>query len=113
MTDGMLLRELLNEPDLASYGCIMVDEAHERTLHTDIIFGLIKDISRFRKDLKVLISSATVDAEKFSSYFDDCPVYNVPGRRFPVSILHTKVITFSSSFLLPFYKIILISFLSL
>ena len=90
MTDGMLLRELLNEPDLASYAVIIIDEAHERTLHTDIIFGLIKDIARFRKDLKVIISSATVDAEKFSSYFDACPVFNVPGRRFPVDILHTK-----------------------
>uniref|UniRef100_A0A7S4L6F5 RNA helicase n=1 Tax=Paramoeba aestuarina TaxID=180227 RepID=A0A7S4L6F5_9EUKA len=89
MTDGMLLRELLNEPDLAQYACIMIDEAHERTLHTDIIFGLIKDIARFRKDLKVLISSATVDAEKFADYFS-CSTYFVPGRRFPVDILHTK-----------------------
>lgn len=66
MTDGMLLREFLSEPDLASYSVIIVDEAHERTLHTDILFGLVKDIARFRPDLKLLISSATLDAEKSS-----------------------------------------------
>merc|ERR1719500_1106033 len=59
MTDGMLLREFLGEPDLSSYSVMMIDEAHERTLHTDILFGLIKDIARFRPDLKLLISSAT------------------------------------------------------
>ena len=90
MTDGMLLREFLGEPDLASYSCMMLDEAHERTLHTDILFGLLKDIARFRPDLKLLVSSATLDAAKFSEYFDDAPVFNIPGRRYPVDILYTK-----------------------
>ena len=90
MTDGMLLREFLSEPDLASYSCIIVDEAHERTLHTDVLFGLVKDIARFRPDLKLLISSATLDAEKFSTFFDDAPVFRIPGRRFPVDIYYTK-----------------------
>ena len=90
MTDGMLLREFLGEPDLASYAAMMLDEAHERTLHTDILFGLLKDIARFRPDLKLLVSSATLDAAKFSEYFDDAPVFNIPGRRYPVDILYTK-----------------------
>ncbi|KAB2633578.1 pre-mRNA-splicing factor ATP-dependent RNA helicase DHX16 [Pyrus ussuriensis x Pyrus communis] len=90
MTDGMLLREFLGEPDLASYSVVMVDEAHERTLSTDILFGLVKDIARFRPDLKLLISSATLDAEKFSDYFDSAPIFKIPGRRYPVEIHYTK-----------------------
>ncbi|KAG0264436.1 hypothetical protein BG011_006795 [Mortierella polycephala] len=89
MTDGMLLREFMSEPDLAGYSCLIIDEAHERTLHTDILFGLVKDIARLRTDLRVLISSATMDAEKFSEYFDDAPILNVPGRPFPVEVHYT------------------------
>ena len=90
MTDGMLLREFLSAPDLAPYSVMMVDEAHERTLHTDILFGLVKDVARFRPDLKLLISSATLDAEKFSDFFDGAPIFRIPGRRYPVDILYTK-----------------------
>ena len=90
MTDGMLLREILTEPDLASYSCMIIDEAHERTLHSDILFGLVKDIVRFRNDLKLIISSATMDAEKFSKYFDDASIFMIPGRMFPVDIFYTK-----------------------
>ena len=89
MTDGMLLREFMTEPDLAGYQALMIDEAHERTVHTDILLALVKDLSRERPDLKLLISSATMNAEKFSTYFDDAPIFNIPGRRYPVDIYYT------------------------
>jgi pre-mRNA-splicing factor ATP-dependent RNA helicase DHX16 len=69
---------------------MIIDEAHERTLHTDVLFGLVKDIARFRPELKLIISSATLDTDKFSQFFDDAPVFRIPGRRFPVDIYYTK-----------------------
>ncbi|KAI1270155.1 P-loop containing nucleoside triphosphate hydrolase protein [Xylariaceae sp. FL1019] len=89
MTDGMLLREFMTEPDLDGYSAIMIDEAHERTVHTDILLALVKDLARERPDLKLLISSATMNAEKFAAYFDDAPIFNIPGRRYPVDIYYT------------------------
>lgn len=90
MTDGMLLREFLTEPDLAGYSALMIDEAHERTLSTDVLFGLVKDIARFRPDLKLLISSATMDAQKFCDYFEGSAIFNIPGRRYPVEVHYTQ-----------------------
>eukprot|EP00899_Mesostigma_viride_P013186 jgi/Mesvir1/21869/Mv04246-RA.1 len=90
MTDGMLLRECLMDDTLASYSIIMLDEAHERTIHTDVMFGLLKGVVKRRPELKLIVTSATLDAEKFSAYFFNCPIFTIPGRTFPVEILYTK-----------------------
>ncbi|XP_029129068.1 pre-mRNA-splicing factor ATP-dependent RNA helicase DEAH1 isoform X2 [Cajanus cajan] len=89
-TSEKTILKYIGEPDLASYSVVMVDEAHERTLSTDILFGLVKDIARFRPDLKLLISSATLDVETISDYFDSAPIFKIPGRRYPVEINFTK-----------------------
>lgn len=89
MTDGMLLRHFMTDPQLTDFAAIMIDEAHERSVNTDILLALLKDLARERPDLKLLISSATMNAAKFASYFDDAPIFNIPGRRYPVDIYYT------------------------
>ena len=88
MTDGILLQEMKLDPWMSKYSVIMVDEAHERSLNIDFVLGLLKRILAERNDFKVIISSATMNAESFSSYFDDCPIVTIDTITFPVTLVY-------------------------
>eukprot|EP00049_Salpingoeca_infusionum_P022932 m.9592 g.9592 ORF g.9592 m.9592 type:complete len:1278 (+) comp5472_c0_seq1:307-4140(+) len=91
MTDGMLLRECLIDSAMSNYSVIILDEAHERTIHTDVLFGLLKKAVRERPDdLKLVVTSATMDSEKFSEYFFQAPIFTIPGRTYPVETLFSR-----------------------
>ena len=88
MTDGVLLAETRSDPLLKAYDTIIIDEAHERTLNVDFLLGILKRILERRRDLKVVVSSATLDTERFSQFFDGAPALAVPGRLYPVETVY-------------------------
>lgn len=117
MTDGLLVRDCIQtEPNLDSYSVIMIDEAHERSIHTDVCFGefefnfsitawlkachllgLLKRIARKRPNLRVIISSATLEDEKFSKFFDDAPVFRVAGKSYDVELIYEPCLDYMQS----------------
>ncbi|MFB3107613.1 MAG: helicase-related protein, partial [Pseudomonadales bacterium] len=86
LTDGLLLAEIRRDRELRKYDVVIVDEAHERSLNVDFLLGYLKKLMRRRRDLKVIITSATIDVESFASHFNDAPVVEVSGRSYPVEI---------------------------
>ncbi|MBG83067.1 MAG: ATP-dependent RNA helicase HrpA [Phycisphaerae bacterium] len=90
MTDGILLAELADDPRLEKYDTIIIDEAHERSLNIDLLMGCLKGILARRPELRVIVTSATIDSQRFSEFFDDAPVFEVSGRQFPVEIIHAR-----------------------
>jgi len=91
MTDGILLQEMKIDPWLSKYSVLVVDEAHERSLNIDFILGLLKRVMESRPDFKVIISSATINAEVFSEYFHECPIVKIDAQRFPVTLIYDPI----------------------
>jgi len=91
MTDGILLQEMKIDPWLSKYSLLIVDEAHERSLNIDFILGLLKRVIESRNNFKVIISSATINAEIFSEYFGECPIVKIDAQRFPVSLIYDPI----------------------
>ncbi|MCL2070423.1 MAG: ATP-dependent RNA helicase [Treponema sp.] len=88
MTDGILLQEMKLDPWLSKYGCLVIDEAHERSLNIDFILGLLKRVLEERRDFKVIVSSATINALVFSEYFGQCPIVKIEAQTYPVTLIY-------------------------
>jgi ATP-dependent helicase HrpA len=93
MTDGILLAEIQNDPFLQNYDTLIIDEAHERSLNIDFILGYLKQLLPKRPDLKIIITSATIDPERFAKHFKDAPVIEVSGRTYPVEVRYRPLKT--------------------
>jgi ATP-dependent helicase HrpA len=91
MTDGMLLAEVQGDPLMSEYEAVIIDEAHERSLNIDFLLGYLHGLRAKRPDLKILITSATIDTEAFSKAFDDAPIIEVSGRTYPVDVLYAPL----------------------
>ena len=92
MTDGILLAEIQTDRFLNQYSCLIIDEAHERSLNNDFILGYLKQLLPRRPDLKVIITSATIDVERFSKHFNNAPIIEVSGRTYPVEVRYRPVV---------------------
>ncbi|MDO4430570.1 MAG: ATP-dependent RNA helicase HrpA [Lonepinella koalarum] len=92
MTDGILLAEIQSDPYLNQYTCLIIDEAHERSLNNDFILGYLKQLLPRRPDLKLIITSATIDVERFSKHFNHAPIVEVSGRTFPVEVRYRPIV---------------------
>lgn len=90
MTDGMLLRETLRDNDIENFSIVVMDEAHERSLNTDVLFGILRGVLTRRRDFKLIVTSATMDADRFSQFFGGAPIFHIPGRTFPVTEHYLK-----------------------
>ena len=88
LTDGMLLAEIQSDPSMSEYDTIIIDEAHERSLNIDFLLGHLNQLRKRRPDLKVIVTSATIDIEKFSNAFDSAPIIEVSGRVYPVEVVY-------------------------
>lgn len=97
MTDGILLAEIQNDPYLQNYDTLIIDEAHERSLNIDFILGYLKQLLPKRPDLKVIITSATIDPERFAKHFENAPILEVSGRTFPVEVRYRPLINDGAS----------------
>ena len=86
MTDGILLKELESDRNLNRYDTLIIDEAHERSLNIDLLLGVLKRVLEKRHDLKLIVTSATIDPQKFSKFFGDAPIIEVSGRSYPVEV---------------------------
>lgn len=95
VTDGLLIKDSSADPFLSAYFCIILDEAHERTINTDLLLGICKKILFLRPTFKLIVTSATLELKKFSFYYNKCPVFIIPGKLYKINIFYLKNFQFN------------------